>query len=150
MDLIFKIAWRNIIKHKRKSLIIGLILFLGALIMTLGNGVISGMDKGLKENILNRFTGHIIIVSSSQKENNVFFAPMGKGVEVIQDYPKVKEFLQKQQYIEKFIPAGKGMVMILNEEGEPGFCYLLGINFEDYQKMFDNLVPVYPTKKRVI
>jgi len=46
MNLIIKIAWRNILRHKGKSVIIGVILFLGALIMTVGNGVISGWTLG--------------------------------------------------------------------------------------------------------
>ena len=58
---------------------IGLILFMGALIMTLGNGVISGMERGLRENIMNRFTGQIVIVSKNQVDDNVILTPMGRG-----------------------------------------------------------------------
>ena len=52
MSLSSKIAWRNIWLHKNKSIVIGIILFLGAFLMTLGNGIVSGMEKGL-ENIDN-------------------------------------------------------------------------------------------------
>ena len=42
MPLSITIAWRNILRHKGKSLVIGVILFLGSLLMTVGNGIISG------------------------------------------------------------------------------------------------------------
>jgi hypothetical protein len=31
--------------------------------MTVGNGLISGMEKGLAENIVNSFTGDIVVIS---------------------------------------------------------------------------------------
>ena len=55
MRLSLKIAWRNLFRHKGKSMIIGAILMLGAFLMTVGSGVISGMDRGLSENIVNLF-----------------------------------------------------------------------------------------------
>ncbi|OHD62992.1 MAG: hypothetical protein A2176_09180 [Spirochaetes bacterium RBG_13_51_14] len=136
MGIIPKIAWRNIQRHRGKSLVIGIILFLGALIMTIGNGVISGMEKGLRENIMNRFTGQIVIVSSNQVEDNVIFTPMGKDVEVITGYDKIKKVLEGRDYIDRFMPAAKGLTLILNENGDLGYSLVLGVRFEDYQKMF--------------
>jgi ABC-type lipoprotein release transport system permease subunit len=63
MSLAFTIAWRNLWRHRGKSIVIGVILFLGALLMTVGNGLISGMEKGLAENIVNSFTGDIVVIS---------------------------------------------------------------------------------------
>ena len=136
MGLIIKIAWRNIQRHRGKSFVIGIILFLGALIMTIGNGVISGMDKGLRENIMNRFTGQIVVVSKMQDQDNVVFTPMGKDVEVIPGYEKIKKVLEGCTYIERFLPAAKGLSLILNENGDVGYSLVLGVRFEDYQKMF--------------
>lgn len=139
MGMIFKIAWRNILRHKGKSIVIGIILFLGAFLMTLGNGVISGMEEGLKKNIVNTFTGNIVIISDKQKDSSVLFTVMGKAIEPVNNYPKIKSILEKQEYIEKFIPAGKNMAMAINEEGgEPGYVYLLGVDFEQYKDMFPN------------
>ena len=129
MNLIFKIAWRNISRHKGKSIIIGVILFLGSLIMTIGNGVISGMEKGLQDNIINGFTGDIVIISDKQESDNVLFTLMGKAIEPINNFLKIKEVLVKQDYVEKFLPAGRNMAMILNEEGgAPGFAFLIGVD----------------------
>ena len=141
MGIIFKIAWRNIFRHKGKSIVIGTILFLGALLMTVGNGVISGMEAGLEKNIVNSFMGDMVIISDKQKDDSILFSMMGKAVEPINNYPEIKKVLQQEKYVDKFLPVGKNMAMALNEEGgEPGYVYLLGVDFQEYQKMFpDNM-----------
>src|SRR5271157_3021501 len=146
MTLILKIAWRNIQRHKGKTLITGVILFLGAFIMTFGNGVISGMEKGLRENIMNRFTGQLVVLSNKQEADNVIFTPMGKDVEVITGYEKIMKVLETQDYINKFLPVGRGMTRVLNENGDMGFTLALGVKFEDYQKMFVNNVKLIEGK----
>jgi ABC-type lipoprotein release transport system permease subunit len=140
MGLVTKIAWRNIQRHRGKSLVIGIILFMGALIMTLGNGVISGMERGLRENIMNRFTGQVVIISKNQEEDNVIFTPMAKDIEVIGDYGKIKKILEGCDYVARFMPAAKGLTLILNENGDVAYSLVLGVKFEDYQKMFLNNV----------
>lgn len=141
MGLIFKIAWRNIQRHKGKTFVIGSILFLGALIMTFGNGVISGMEKGLEKNIIDGFTGDIVIISDKQESDNVLFTLMGKAIEPINNFIDIDKVLKQQDYIDQYLPAGRNMAMILNEEGgAPGFAFLLGVDIERYQKMFpDNI-----------
>lgn len=144
MNLIVKIAWRNIMRHKGKSIIIGMILFLGALLMTIGNGVISGMDYGLQKNIVNSFSGEIVLVSQKQESDNVFFEMMGKAVEPINNYTDIKGILKSQDFIDKYIPVGKNMVMLLNEEGGmPGYSYVIGADMKKYNEVFPNImVPI--------
>lgn len=144
MELILKIAWRNILRHKGKSIIIGVILFLGSLIMTVGNGVISGMDAGLERNIVNGFMGDIVIISDKEKSDNILFKIMGKSVEIITNYKDIKLLIEKQDYIQGKIPVGKNGAMVINEEeGEPGYAYLLGVDFKEYKEFFkDNITPI--------
>jgi len=135
--LTIKIAWRNILRHKGKSLIIGAILFLGAFIMTLGNGIISGMDKGLRENIVRSVTGDIVIISDKQETDNVFLNFMGKAIEPVNNYKEIKKVLGGMEPVERFLPAGKNMAMVLNEEGgDPGFMFVFGVDYEAYHRMF--------------
>ena len=108
MGLIIKIAWRNIQRHRGKSFVVGIILFLGALVMTVGNGVVSSMEKGLRENIMNRFTGQIVIMSNKQEQDNVIFTPMGKDVEVITGYEKIRKVLSSQDYIDRVSAGWQG------------------------------------------
>lgn len=138
MGMLTKIAWRNIMRHKGKSLIIGTILFIGAYLMTLGNGVISGMERGLAENIIHGFCGDIVIVSKDQESDNVFLEMMGKSVEPINNYPQIEKVLKQQSFVQDNLPVGKNMVMILNEEGTPGYAYVLGVEWNSYSRFFKN------------
>ncbi|HUI92423.1 MAG TPA: FtsX-like permease family protein [Chitinivibrionales bacterium] len=144
MNLIIKIAWRNIMRHRGKSLVIGSILFFGALVMTMGNGVISGMNEGLKQTIVNSFTGDIVLVSDKQESDNVFMEFMGKAVPPLYDYPAIGRALGEQPFVERCLPAGKNLAMILNEEenGMPGNAFLVGVDFEKYRTMFPGNVRV--------
>jgi ABC-type lipoprotein release transport system permease subunit len=138
MRLSLKIAWRNLFRHKGKSMIIGAILMLGAFLMTVGSGVISGMDRGLSENIVNLFTGDIVIASDKQEDENVLFDMEGKPLETITDYKKVKAVLDKNSNVEKHLPVNAGYVIIFNEDGNIGDGLLLGVDIERYKKMFPN------------
>jgi putative ABC transport system permease protein len=141
MSLVLKIAWRNIMRHRGKSLVIGAILFVGALLMTVGNGVISGMDRGLEKNIVNGFTGHVVLVSDEQQSDNVFIEFMGKSIEPIFNFTSIDSALAGIDAIDRYLPIGKNAAMVLNEEsGAPGFSYIIGVDFERYQQMFpDNI-----------
>ena len=139
MSLIIKIAWRNIMRHRGKSLVIGVILFVGALLMTIGNGVISGMEKGLRKNIINGFTGDIVLVSEKQESDAVFMDMMGKTVEPINNFKQIDSLLKTVNELEDWVPIGKNGAMVLNEEGgAPGFTFLIGMDFERYRRVFPN------------
>lgn len=136
MELAFKIAWRNLWRHRGKSVVIGVILLFGAVLMTVGNGMISGMEQGLSENIVNLFTGDIVIISDEQEKDDVIFSMMGKPLKVIKNYEAVKKVLDEQTIIQNYLPATAGMVMVLNSDSEMGNIMLLGVDIEKYRRMF--------------
>jgi ABC-type lipoprotein release transport system permease subunit len=137
--LVFKIAWRNILRHKGKSIIIGSILFLGALIMTLGNATAIGMQKGVEQNIVRSFTGHIILVSDQETKDNVLFTPMAKPLKILRDYDRISAVLRQQDYVKDFIPMTRGGVAILGGSGM-NFLLTFGCNFDDFQRVFGSPV----------
>lgn len=142
MNLIFRISWRNIFRHKRKTIVIGTILFLGSLIMTLGNGVISGMDEGLRKNIVEGFSGDVVIISQDQLSEAVLASMTGQTMEPINNYPQLKTHLEGMDFIRDTLPAGIGYVWVLNESGQPIDQYLLGVDFNDYQAFINNNLEV--------
>jgi putative ABC transport system permease protein len=147
MDLIIKIAWRNVVRHKGKSIIIGAILFIGALLMTVGNGVIAGMDRGLEKNIVEGFLGDIVIVSDKEKSDGVLFKMMGEPVESFGNYKDIKKVLAAQQYVKDFLPVGKNASMVINEdEGDSGYCMLIGADIDRYREFFPGTITMTEAK----
>lgn len=144
MKLIFTIAWRNLLRHKGKSLVIGIILFMGAFLMTVGNGVISGMAAGIEKNIVNGFMGDLVLISEAQKSDNILLNLMGSSIEPVTTYKQIKEILAAQPYIKRCLPVGKNLAMVLDEStSAPGYAYLLGVDFAEYRKMFpDNFAVI--------
>lgn len=137
MGLTLKIAWRNLFRHRGQSLVIGAILFLGALLMTIGNGVVSGMDRGLHRTVVNGFTGDLVLVPDDQESNTVFLEMMGRAIKPLHGFPAVELALAESPLVDRFLPVGKNMAMVINEEGSmPTFLYLLGVDFGRYRKMF--------------
>ena len=141
MGIIIKIAWRNLWRHKGKSLVIGSILFLGATIMTVGTGVISGMNKGLTQNIINGFTGDIVIASKKQDNDNVFLDMMAQSVEPLPDYQHIDTLLGTIPFVKSWLPIGKNIAMVLNEDGgSMDGAFIIGVDIKQYNNFFpDNL-----------
>ncbi len=137
MLLILKIAWRNLFRHRGQSLVVGAILFLGALLMTIGNGVVSGMDEGLHETIVKGFTGDLVLVPDKQESDNVFMEMMGRPIEALPNFTAIEKALENHPLVKELLPIGKNMAMVINEdEGLPTYLYLIGVDFERYAKMF--------------
>lgn len=143
MGLAFKIAWRNIGRHKGKSLVIGMILFIGALLMTVGNGMISGMEHGMSENIVKLFTGDLIVISAEQEKNDVLIGSMSaKPLKVIKNYEAAKAVLENEELIADYLPATSGLVYVLNDRSEMGAVYLLGVDIDRYRRVFPGSVQI--------
>lgn len=145
--IIWKISWRNLWRHKEKSLIIGMILFLGAMLMTVGNSVIKGAKQGLEENLANRRTGHLTLIAGDEDTQSIFFTEGVQPLKLVPEYPKLKQILQTQDIVEGFVPMSRGYAIILNaditiemseEAGESAAILLFGVEFEKYQKLFQH------------
>jgi ABC-type lipoprotein release transport system permease subunit len=136
VSLALMIAWRNIFKHRGKSLIIGIILFIGAFLLTAGSAVLSGMNKGLQENVVNRFTGDIILIATNQKYESVIAGGGMQAVKPFASYTNVKRIMLSQKSVKGLLPACRGMAMVLNEQGDSGFTGLIGVDLAKYQEFF--------------
>jgi putative ABC transport system permease protein len=143
MNLIVKIAWRNIMRHRGKSLVIGSILFLGALLMTAGNGVISGMNAGLQKNIVEGFCGDAVLVAEKQESDNVFLDPMGKAIEPISNFKEIDSALRTIPFVKRWLPIGKNFALALNEDGGMADgVFVLGVNLKEYRDFFGSNLKV--------
>lgn len=106
--------------------------------MTVGNGIVSGMDYGLRQHIVEQFTGDIVLVSDEQDNTSVLASMSAQTIEPIKNYPAVKKALAAQPEISAFMPAGVGYVWVLNDAGQPIDQYLLGVDMALYDTFFPN------------
>jgi len=135
--LVWRLAWRNLWRHRGRSLVVGGILFLGALLLTFGNGVVSGMADGLRRQVVESFTGDVVVVSDKQVDDNVFLSMMGKEVEPLTRVTSLQRLVDSLSWVKGSLPMGKNMALALHEtEGSPGFVFLLGVDFQKWQEFF--------------
>lgn len=137
MPLTVKIAWRNVFRHRSKSLVIGIILFAGAFLLTMGNSVISGMESGLDRNIVEGFTGDVILVSDKQEDDNVLLGVSGQSIEKIPRFDTLRLRLESAGLFQALLPVGKDFALVINERGgSPGYASILGVDFRRWLAMF--------------
>lgn len=111
--------------------------------MTVGNGLISGMEKGFSENIVNSFTGDIVVISDEQEDDNVLYNPMmGKPLKVIKKFDAAKKILSEEPVIQRFLPATAGSVLVLNPGSDMDIVMLLGVDIKKYHQMFPNSIRI--------
>lgn len=132
MNLTTKIAWRNIWRHKSKSLIIGVILFLGAFLMTLGNAIVSGMEKGMETNLKGSFTGDVIIISNKEEKDAIFADMTGSARELIPDYFKVEKLVKSNDKTYKVLPIAFGMNFLLSDDADMMPVGVMGVNIKEF------------------
>ncbi|MBN8215415.1 MAG: FtsX-like permease family protein [Spirochaetes bacterium] len=144
--LLFKIAWRNIWLHRGKSLIIGIILLTGTVVMTVGNATITGMDKGLQKTLVDGLLGDLMVIAQSTDEAWALLGNMGKSADLIPDFEKVRDVVTNDPGIMKFLPMDFGMFMAViqadSASGQPPFVVPLGVQYERYLEMFSNVAIV--------
>jgi len=141
--LLVQFAFRNLFRHKGKSLVVGSILCFGAFIMTFGNGVISGLNEGLTQHLIQQFCGHIVVVSDKQETDNILINPMARPIEPIRQYKIVEEALKNNANIQGFVPALQGYAMILDDVApDPDYVMVVGVDINRYQSVFNTPLKV--------
>jgi len=140
---VWRLAWRNLWRHRGRSIVVGGILFMGALLLTFGNGVVAGMERGLQRQVVESFTGDVVVASSKQQDDNVFLSMMGKEVEPLYRMGELMAAVDSLPWVRATLPVGKNVAMALHEsEGNPGYLFLLGVDFAKWKTFFPNAFEV--------
>ena len=141
--LVLKIAFRNILRHRGKSLVVGAILFVGSLVMMIGGATVTAMDRSVKDAMVDKFLGDITIMAKSQEREDIFMQLMGENADVLPQFAAVKDHLGTLTEVETYLPYTYGLLMMLagsdNPMGYPAICAVVGTDIKKYQEMFGNI-----------
>lgn len=119
--------------------------------MTIGNALIDGSKRGLEQNAVEQFTGHLTLIAEEEDTQSIFFTEGVVPLKLIPNYAGLKQLLTEQDMVEEFLPMTRGYALILNDDGvselgaEAGesAAFLFGIDFHDYQTMYHhNIIAV--------
>lgn len=113
MGTLFKIAWRNIWRNTRRTVILVLAIGIGLMGIIMTEAFMNGMKNNMVENIIRSSLGHIQIYAKGFKENPVVERSMS-------DSPELLSILDTHPGINKYSRRIRTMGLISNPEHSRG------------------------------
>jgi putative ABC transport system permease protein len=157
MPVLIRIAFRNLLEHKAKSLIIGVLLALGVVILVVGNSFMDTAARGVKDTFIGNYTGDIFIAPRSKAGSvSLFGVSSVGGRETTPNLPyfdKVAAKLSEEPGVIGQTSQVTGFSLVTlkdapasaadNAEGNgQAFALLFGIDPTTYYKLYTNATPI--------
>ncbi|HAX37557.1 MAG: hypothetical protein A2087_09065 [Spirochaetes bacterium GWD1_61_31] len=158
MPITIRIALRNLLEHKAKSIIVGSLLALGILILIMGNAFLEASNIGIRRSFTENYTGDIIISGRANGPVSIFGVQSMGGNEatpIIPDYERVLAKVQAHDGIQAWTAMTSGMGVYMQDadkaslldgaeadDGDgPGslFAFFFGIDASNYWQLFRQL-----------
>ncbi|MGO8693845.1 MAG: ABC transporter permease [Rectinemataceae bacterium] len=142
MPVLVRIAFRNLLEHKAKTLIIGILLALGVVILVVGNAFMDTAAKGVKDAFIGNYTGDIFIAAATKSPVSLFGVQSVGGQEStpnIPYYDKIVRKLSTEKSITGVASQVTGFALVSPKDSDKqGFALLFGIDPGSYYKLFHN------------
>ncbi|HUI69924.1 MAG TPA: FtsX-like permease family protein [Spirochaetia bacterium] len=146
MPALVKIAVRNLVEHKGKSLIVGVIIALGVMILVVGSSLLDSASRSLARSFVDSYSGQVIITAKAHGNVTLFgVAEMGavEGTPLLPDFDKLTTYLRSRPEVKGFtfqVSAAEQLNKVGEDAAGSGpFIYLFGIEPASYAAMFDNM-----------
>jgi putative ABC transport system permease protein len=154
MPVLIRIAFRNLLEHKAKSLIVGVLLALGVVILVVGNSFMDTAARGVKDTFIGNYTGDVFIAAKAKSTVSLFGVASVGGRETTQNLPyfdKVTAKLKETPGVTDVTSQVTGFAMVslkdapatvsADADGQ-SFALLFGIDPTSYYKLFTNAKPI--------
>ena len=83
--ILIKLAWRNLYRHLRKTLLLGTLITVGIAVLFVANAVFDGTNDGLERTFRGSFTGDAVLGEQSETAYSLF----GNEVPIVSEYETV-------------------------------------------------------------
>jgi putative ABC transport system permease protein len=143
MEVLLKIAYRNLRQHTAKTLIIGSLIAFGLVVLVMGNSLIATAEAGVRRLYSENFTGDVLIASARSESPGLFMTPglkVGEPVPIIQDYRRLMSEIGATGGVRATVSQIKGFATAeIDGEGK-ALLQLFGVAPEEYLRMFPRTV----------
>lgn len=152
MNVIFKVSLRNLIRQKRRNILLGIGIAFGTCILIIANAFSHGISDILLNKLIARMAGHII-VSMKEKDEKTF--------EIIRDKERIKQVIMDNvegvEYVYENVSIyarGRGngateFIVLVGVEPDEEFYEELPVTEGDLHNLsnpeFENPIAVYDT-----
>ncbi len=148
MGVLLRIALRNLVEHKGKTLIIGSIVALAVVVLVVGNAMMDTARTGIERAFINNYTGNIMISGLAEGNISLFGVQSVGALEqtpVIPEFNEINDHLAGDPQIAATTTQISGFGFMRAEDDRieglenSAFTVLFGIDPSSYREMFDNL-----------
>lgn len=112
--LLIRIAARNIWATPVRTLIIGVLVVFGTVLVVVGGSLLSTLDGTMAKSVVGSVSGHLQIHSADARDKlDLFNPPTGTpDLGHLQDFPAIKEIVMGVEGVEAVIPMGTDLAMV--------------------------------------
>lgn len=113
--MVLKIAARNVLLHRMRTLVVGGILVFSAFLAVLGHSFVEGVAGGMKNSTTQSITGDIQIYNENAKEQLSVFGNMdGSPTDVghLENYQFVADTLMSNPNVKSMVPMGTSFAQV--------------------------------------
>ena len=135
--IILKIAFRNLWEHKAKTLIVGLLIALGAFLLVAGNSLLESIDAGMHRSFSANYTGDLVLLGEGKGGFSLMPGPIIEGgIPLIPDFASVKARIDETPGVAASLPVLSGIASLAVDENAVGISFLWAADYSDYRTMF--------------
>ena len=109
LKVISLIAVRNLVASKLKTLIVGGIIFFGAVLVVVGTSLVDSVTNAMSRSIIGSVSGHIQVYSGNSKDKLEVVGSFdfeGGDLDEIDDYAKMRAALMSVPNVKAVVPMG--------------------------------------------
>lgn len=114
IDLIVRIAFRNLWLYRLKTIVIATLLGAGAFLAVLGLSLLKDVENSMQESIIESMSGHIQLYPANGKDDFTLFSDGMGGSDFgnIPEFARVREAALTNPNVKAFVPLGNGVAML--------------------------------------
>ena len=112
--MLFRIALRNLLVQRFKTLLIGLILIFGTFLVVSGNAIMDSLEKNSSVAIINSISGHLQVFSADAKDDfEIFRSDSSKrNVGEMDNFETVRSTLEALPEVDSVVPMGLNFAVV--------------------------------------
>ena len=118
LRLLVRLALRNLLAHKIKSLIVGSILFFGTFLVVLGSAILDSMEESMAKAITSSLSGHLQVYSADAEDALALFGAFGMGQPdngEIENFAQVEGPLEAVENVKSVVPMGVTIATVFGQ-----------------------------------
>lgn len=145
MNVVWRIAFRNLQEHRVKSLIIGTIILVGTFVLVVGNSLMDSAAAGIRKSFIDNFTGHLVLAGVTDNPVSLFGVRttdfLNSSIPRLDGYAQLQKAVIDHPDVVAWSPqaADSATISLAEEDGTSSgetFATLWGIEPTHYLEMF--------------